>query len=59
DKKNRNTKKGDDFLNENGYLLLSEYLSKLLKLFTNDIAHIASSLAGQLFKLAFFFAYSE
>ncbi len=40
-----NTKKGVDLLNENGYLLPREYLSKLLKFITNDIAHIASSLA--------------
>ncbi|CAK7049060.1 MAG: hypothetical protein MEPRV_01621 [Providencia sp.] len=51
-----NTKKGVDLLNENGYLLPREYLSKLLKFITNDIAHIASSLAGQLNTLAFFFA---
>lgn len=49
-------KKGVDFLNENGYLLLREYLSKSLKFITNDIAHIASSLAGQLYMLAFFFS---
>ncbi|EIU7555248.1 hypothetical protein HBA43_01975 [Providencia rettgeri] len=49
-----NTKKGVDLLNENGYLLPREYLSKLLKFITNDIAHIASSLAGQLNTLAFF-----
>ncbi|EJD6537904.1 hypothetical protein NQ837_004626 [Providencia rettgeri] len=49
-----NTKKGVDLLNENGYLLPREYLSELLKFITNDIAHIASSLAGQLNTLAFF-----
>lgn len=43
-----NTKKGVDLLNENGYLLPREYLSKSLRFVTNDIAHIASSLAGQL-----------
>lgn len=47
-------KKRVDFLNENGYLLPREYLSKSLRFITNDIAHIASSLAGQLYMLAFF-----
>lgn len=47
-------KKGVDLLNENGYLLPREYLSKLLRFITNDIAHIASSLAGQHYMLAFF-----
>lgn len=47
-------KKRVDFLNENGYLLPRKYLSKSLRFITNDIAHIASSLAGQLYMLAFF-----
>lgn len=50
-------KKGVDLLNENGYLLPREYLSKLLRFITNDIAHIASSLAGQHHMLAFFLLY--
>ncbi len=50
-----NTKKGVDLLNENGYLLPREYLSKLLRFVTNDIAHIASSLAGQLNCWPFFY----
>ena len=51
---NSDMKKRVDFLNENGYLLPREYLSKSLRFVTNDIAHIASSLAGQLSCWPFF-----